>query len=247
MTITDEAYDRMVAIRIRAFADKAKEITDAGAYDDLTFSQKLELCVEAELDARFERRCAKRNREARFAEPAACIENVTYLPTRSLKRETLERYAGCSFITDARNIIVLSATGAGKSYISQAIGNAACRQSYSVRYVRHPDLNKELAIARRNGELYECMDRFIKCDLLILDDLFLAETSMKATTDLLEIVESRINRRSLILASQLTPEEWHLRIDTKIIADALLDRVVHNSYLLEITGPNMREYYSEIA
>ena len=88
------------------------------------------------------------------------------------------------------------------------------------------------------------MDAFISVDLLILDDLFLSEMSMVNTTDLFEIIESRMVKGSLLIASQLTPEEWHLRIDTKIIADALLDRVIHNSYLMKIEGPNMIQLYN---
>jgi DNA replication protein DnaC len=113
-----------------------------------------------------------------------------------------------------------------------------------VRYIRQADLARELDIARRNDDLYACMDSFKSSNLLILDDLFLTETPMQAVADLLEIVNSRIGRGSLIIASQLTPQEWHLRIDAKIVADALLDRIVHNSHIIEIVGPNMREYYA---
>jgi DNA replication protein DnaC len=240
--ISDECYGDMVRLRIRTFADKAREISEDPALDELTFPEKVELCVQAERIARSDRRTAKRNREARFAHPSACIEDIAYLPDRSIRKESIERLASCAYIEEKRNVIVLSATGAGKSYVSQALGNAACRRGHSVRYIRQADLAREFDIARRNDAVYECFDAFASTDLLILDDLFLTDTPMGAVSDLLQIVEKRIGKGSLIIASQLAPEEWHLRIDTKIVADALLDRIVHNSHLIEIVGPNMRAH-----
>lgn len=230
--ITDKHYKEMVSFRIRAFADMAKEIAENPLLDNLTFSEKIERCIEAECLSRQNRKTARYNRSARFANPEACVEDIEYLPGRSINRESIERLATCSFIADRRNVILISATGGGKSYISQALGNLACRSGHTVRYIRQADLARELDIARRNGELYECMDAFKEVDLLILDDLFLTETPMQAVNDLLEIIEARKGKGALLLASQLTPEEWHLRIDTKIVADALLDRMVHNSYII---------------
>jgi DNA replication protein DnaC len=244
MTISQEHYDKLVGFRLRTFADKANEIAKDPAFDAMTFIEKLAVCIDAESDARWNRKITKRNREARFSHPGACVESIEYLPERNLNRDTVARIATCDFITERRNVIALSKTGGGKSFVIQAIGNAACRKGYTVRYIRHADLSKELSIARKNGSLYEKIDAFVSVDLLVLDDLFLSEMSMVSTTDLFEIIESRMGKGSLVIASQLTPEEWHLRIDTKIIADALLDRVVHNSYLVKIEGPNMREYYS---
>ena len=243
-TFDQEHYEKLISFRLRTFADKANEIAKDPEFDHMTFGEKLACCIEAESDARWSRKIARRNKEARFSHPGACVESIEYLPDRSLNRDSVTRIATCDFITEHRNVIALSQTGCGKSFVIQAIGNAACRKGHTVRYIRHADLSKELNIARKNGSLYERMEAFVSVDLLILDDLFLSEMSMVSTTDLFEIVESRIGKGSLVIASQLTPEEWHLRIDTKIIADALLDRVVHNSYLLKIEGPNMREYYS---
>jgi len=244
MVIEQEHYDKLVSFRLRTFADKANEILADPAFDDMTFAEKLAACIDAESDARWNRKITKRNREARFSHPGACVENIEYLPDRTLNKDTVARIATCAFIAENRNVIALSQTGCGKSFVIQAIGNAACRKGYTVRYIRHADLSKELNIARKSGDLYEKMEAFSSVDLLILDDLFLSEMSMVNTTDLFEIIESRMGKGSLVIASQLTPEEWHLRIDTKIIADALLDRVIHSSYVMKIEGPNMREHYS---
>lgn len=240
--LSEECYAHMVRFRIRTFADTLRDIASNPKFDAMSVDEKIEMATEAEVAARFDRRVAKNNKAARFKDKTACPENILFLPDRSLTRDMVDRMTACKFVRDGHNIIVVSKSGCGKSYLSQAIGNAACREGLTVRYVRHADLNRELNIARINGGHYDKMHEFESVDLLIIDDLFLEETNMMNTTDLFEIIETRGGTGSLLLASQLTPEEWHLRIDTKIIADALLDRVVHNSYLVKIEGPNMREY-----
>lgn len=151
MTIEQEYYDRLVGFRLRTFADKANEIIKNPEFDHMTFVEKLEACIDAESDARLNRKIAKRNKEARFSHPNACIESIEYLPDRTLSRETIARMATCAFIAERRNVIALSKTGCGKSLIIQAIGNAACRKGHTVRYIRHADLSKELNIARKAG------------------------------------------------------------------------------------------------
>jgi DNA replication protein DnaC len=248
MTMTfDETYDKLVSFRVRAFADRCKEIAEDPEYDTMGFLEKIALAVETEDEIRRDRRIAKHNKEARFSNPMACVEDITYLPDRSLRKDTVLRFECCGYIKDGHNIIVTSPTGAGKSYFVQALGNAACRHGYKVRYIRHADLCRNLNVARRSDEHYEVMEVLEETDLLILDDLFLEESDMVNVTDLLEIITHReATGASIIIASQLQPEEWHLRIDTKIIADALLDRMVHNAYKIEIDGPNMREYYAKV-
>jgi DNA replication protein DnaC len=243
--VTEDCYKQLTSFRIRGFADKAKEIADDSTYDKLTFLEKLELCSEAETERRTDNKVIRLNKQAKFALPTACVEDVEYLPERSLKRESVARLASCRFMDEGQNVIIVSATGSGKSYLCQAIGNAACRLGRSVRYIRHADLCRELNLARQSGTFYKVMDRFVGTNLLVLDDLFLTDCSMQNITDLFEIIEARMVCGSLLLSSQLPPEQWHLRIDTKIIADALLDRVIHNAHLIEIDGPNMREYYAK--
>jgi len=239
----DDAYDKLVEFRVRAFADKCKEIAEDPSLDDLGFLDKVALATETEDRIRHDRRVEKRNKAARFSNPMACVEDIIYLPNRTLSKETVIRLANCEYIRNGHNVIVTSPTGAGKSYLVQALGNAACRRGHKVRYIRHADFCRDLNVARKLDEHYVLMEEFEESHLLILDDLFLEDSDMKNVTALLEVITHRADAKaSIIIASQLTPEQWHLRIDTKIIADALLDRLVHNSYTIEIDGPNMREY-----
>jgi len=244
----ENAYDSLVSFRVRSFADKCVEIAEDPTCDGMGFLEKVALAVEAEGSARHDRRVARYNKEARFPNPMACVEDIIYLPNRTLSKEAVLRFHSCDYIRDGRNIIVTSPTGAGKSYLVQALGNSACRHGHKVRYVRHADLCRSLSIARKSDGHYDLMEAFEDTGLLVLDDLFLEESSMANITDLLEIVTHRADAKaSIVIASQLEPEQWHLRIDTKIIADALLDRLVHNSYKIEIDGPNMREYCASLA
>jgi DNA replication protein DnaC len=245
LSFEEDTYKTLVGFRIRAFADECQRIAEDPRCDKLTFLEKVAQAAEVERNARDDRRVAKYNKEARFQNPMACVEDITYLPNRSLSRDSIARLEECKYIEAGHNIVVVSKTGAGKSFVIQALGNSACRRGHKVRYIRHADLCREMHIARRSDTHYETLSTFEEVDLLIIDDLFLEESDMVATTDLFEVIAHRDGaKRPLILASQLQPQEWHLRIDTKIIADALLDRVVHNSYRIDIEGPNMREHFA---
>jgi DNA replication protein DnaC len=245
MRTFDEAFDKLVSFRVRAFAEKCREISEDPSHDSLGFLEKVSIAAEAEDMARHDRLVERRNKAARFPNPMACIEDIIYLPNRALSKDAVARMSSCEYIDAGRNVIVTSPTGAGKSYLVQALGNAACRLGHKVRYIRHADFCRDLNMARRIDGHYELMDEFEGSHLLILDDLFLEDSDMQNVTDLLEVITHRADAKaSIMIASQLTPEQWHLRISTKIIADALLDRIVHNSYKFEIEGPNMREYCS---
>jgi len=247
MMTFDDAYDKLVEFRIRAFADKCKEIAEDPSFDEIGFLAKVALATEAEDMGRHDRRVEKRNKAARFSNPTACVEDIIYLPNRSLRKETVIRLSSCEYIRNGHNVIVTSPTGAGKSYLVQALGNAACRSGHKVRYIRHADFCRDLNVARKIDEHYGLMEEFEESHLLILDDLFLEDSDMRNVTALLEVITHRADANaSVVIASQLTPEQWHLRIDTKIIADALIDRLIHNSYTIEINGTNMREYLASM-
>jgi DNA replication protein DnaC len=244
----DEAYEKLVSFRVRAFADKCKEIAEDPAFDGMGFLEKVALATEEEGRVRHDRRVEKRNKEARFPNPRACIEEIVYLPNRTLSKDAVIRLSSCDYIRNGHNVIVTSPTGAGKSFLVQALGNAACREGHKVRYIRHADFCRDLSVARKRDEHYDLMEKFEDPHLLILDDFFLEDSDMLSVAALLEVITHRADAKaSIIMASQLTPDQWHLRIDTKIIADALIDRLVHNSYTIDIDGPNMREYFASRA
>ena len=149
--LSDEDFELLARWRIRAFGQKLREICMDEGMDSLTFEEKVGLCIEAERTAREDRKIQKAVRAARFKLPGACIEDIAYLPDRTLGRDRIARLASCAWIAANENLVILSESGGGKSYVAQALGNAACRKLLTVRYVRLNDMFRELNIARSEG------------------------------------------------------------------------------------------------
>jgi DNA replication protein DnaC len=247
--LTEEHFDALSKrLKIKTFSDKLHEMcTDGSAYADKTFEERMAVLIEAEIEHRNNTYVSRMNKAARFADPGACLEGIIYLPDRSLDKDYLVRLAAGGYIKEHDHIVIICEAGLGKSFIAQALGNAACRQMRSVRYVRHADLCAELNVARTVAPeaYYGAMRRFEDVDLLVLDDFFTTPVSEQNIIDTFEIVEARVDRGSMVIASIIEPEEWHLRIPTKTMADSLLDRIMHRSRFIDIKGPNMRGYLAE--
>ncbi len=245
MMLSDEHFDKLRGFRVRAMADKLREIVDDSAYDAMTFEEKVALMIDAEDEARINRKIAKLNKEARFKMTDACMEDIIYLPERRISKDRMKRYAACEWIAGHDNVVIVSKTGGGKSFMVQAMGNAACRLQYTVRYCRLSDICRSLNIARTDGTYYETFDGYCNVDLLIIDDFFTTPIGEINVIDLFEILESREGRASTLFASQLDPAEWYLRIEAEVIADSILNRIAKRARFIDIEGPNMREYLQE--
>jgi DNA replication protein DnaC len=243
MTLEKEHYEKLTSFRVRAMADRLHEIVSDDK-NTLTLEECMVELIEAEDAARTNRKIAQLNSKARFA-VSACIEDIIYLPDRKLDKGYVDRLATCQYIDDHDHVVIISECGCGKSYIAQALGNAACRQKKSVRYIRHQDLCKELNIAKKCNSYYEVMDSFISADLLLLDDFFTVQISEANVIDTFEIIEARVEKGSMIISSIVEPDQWHLCIKTDRLADSIIDRIVHRTHFLDISGPNMREYLAK--
>ncbi len=245
--LSEEDFALFTKWRIGAFGRRLREITEDEACDDLTFEEKVGLCIDAEIEARENRRIEKAVRAARFKIKTACVEEIYYLPDRSVTRDRIARLATCAWVDARENLVIISESGGGKSYIAQALGVAACRGLHTVRYARLNDMFRELNVARSEGSLYDALDRFSGPDLLILDDFFTTpvENPLNAV-DLFEILEAREGRGSTLIASQLEPDQWYLRVNSDLCADPILNRIVEHARFLDIKGPNMREYTARL-
>lgn len=240
--LSEEHLALFTKFKVAAMGEKLREMIGDPAYDPMTFEEKVEAMVEAEVEARHDRRVERLRRQAGFKQRDACVEDILYLEGRNLNKDRILRFSKCEWVDEHDNLLVLSASGGGKSYLAQALGNAACRGGRSVMYSRLADLVRDLDIARANGEYYGKMAKASEVELLILDDVFTTPVSERGIIDLFEIIESREGSGSTVFASQIDPSEWYLRIEAEVIADSILNRVVKRARVIDIDGPNMREY-----
>ena len=245
--LTEEDFALFRQFRIKAMGDKCREMVDDPAYDELTFEERMKVLLDAEATARRDRKVAKLVREARFKDPSACVEDVLYLAGRKLSKDRVLRWAECRWVEECEVMVVISKSGGGKSFLSQALGNAACRRLIPVRYARLAGICEELNRARAagDGSYFEAMDRLKNVQMLIVDDFMTTPIGTKNAVDLFEIMEAREGRRATLIASQLEPNEWYLRIEGELMADSILNRIATAARYVDLEGPNMRKYLAD--
>lgn len=232
--LTDNTTNKLHEMKLSSMAHTFREQTKGAAFAALSFEERFGLIVDAEWSMRKSNRLTRLIKKADFAFSDACIENIEYYSDRNLDKAQIMRLSTCNFIQENHNIIILGATGSGKTYLSNAFGMAACRNFYTVRYIRLPELINELTIARGEGTYHRIMKQYKQVRLLILDEWLLFPLKESETRDLLEIAEARYKKASTIFCSQFDVEGWHLKIGEPTLADAICDRIVHDSYTIVI-------------
>jgi len=239
--LMEPTLEKLNVLRLTAMAAAWIAQQRDPAFGALSFDERLTLLIDAEYMARDNRRIARLLKDAALRIPNACVEDVRASPQRGLDKAMLRQLASCVWISEHLNVLITGLTGVGKSYLASALGQAACRRGLRVAYRRLPRLFDELALARVDGTLARVLARLAKADLLILDDLGLGTLKEAQRHDLLEVLEDRYGRGSTVITSQLEVKKWHEWIGEPTIADAILDRVVHNAYKLALTGPSGRK------
>ncbi|HLC27100.1 MAG TPA: IS21-like element helper ATPase IstB [bacterium] len=208
--------------------------------ESLSFTDRLALLLDRESVERDNRRLKSRLKVARLRE-AAAVEDIDYRHPRGLDKALLLHLTSCAFLREHLNVFITGPTGVGKTYLSCALGNKACREGYSVSYVRLPRLLENLGVGRGDGRYAKILDAFARTELLILDDWAMAPLTDEQRRDLFEILEDRYGRRSTIVVSQLPVEKWHDALGEPTLADAILDRLLHNGYKIALKGESMRK------
>ena len=244
----NSTIESLKAMRFSAMAaELERQMGDPSAYSQMGFEERLSLLVDAEWNCRQNNKLLRCIREARFATPGAVIEDVEYHEDRHLDKAQILRFASCTFIEENHHIIFKGASGSGKTFLACALGNAACRRLKSVRYIRLPELLEELALAQAAGELKKTIKTYQKYDLLILDEWLIRCLTPQEAYSLLEVIEARCNKGAMIFCTQYEPGDWYERLhpnsdERSAIAEAILDRILHNSYEILIDGKvSMRE------
>jgi DNA replication protein DnaC len=223
-------------MRLSAMAEAYREQMENSNMSALSFDERFGMIVDFEWSRRKSNHLNRLIRQAGLHFPNAAIEDIEYHADRKLDKSVILQLASCNYIAEKHNIILLGASGAGKSWIACAFGMAACRSYYSAKYIRLPDLLNELAVARGEGSFIKTMKFYKKVSLLILDEWMLVPLTDFQSRDVLEIVEARHQTGSTIFCSQFSPEGWYSKIGESTLADAILDRIVHDSYSIFIDG-----------
>lgn len=243
----EDTIGKLTEMRLTAMANAFREQLKSPEMSRLSFEERLGLLTDIEWSSRKNNHLKKLIKDARFDQPRAHVADINYTVERKLNRGQILSLASCNYIADHHNVIIMGAAGSGKSYIACALGIEACKQSYSVRFIRLPELLTELAMARGDGTIKKIFKQYQKVNLLILDEWMLVSLKESEARDLLEIIHSRHKRASTIFCSQFAPAGWHTKIGEATLADAILDRIVYDSYSIEIHSaanePSMREVY----
>jgi DNA replication protein DnaC len=210
------------------------------AIDQLSFEERLGLLVDREMTDRLDRRLKNRLLQARLKQNA-CLEDIDYQSNRGLDKALVHSLHDCQWVKKHLNILITGPTGVGKSWIGCALAQKACREGYTAVYQRLPRLFQELPLAKGDGSYSKLLTCLGKTDVLLLDDGGLAKLTAEQRRDLLEILEDRHGSCSTIVTSQLPLDQWHSSIGDSTLADAIMDRLVHNAYKINLKGESLRK------
>lgn len=234
--LTNTTITKLNEMRLSAMSESLREQMQNPSYSTLSFEERFGLVVDAEWARRKTNQLSRLLKKATLRYPSACVEDVEYHSDRRLEQSQILRLATGNYIHEKHNVIIMGASGAGKTFIGCALGNAACRHLYATKYIRLPELLTDLAIARGDGTYKKVIAQYKKISLLIIDEWLLVPLTATEARDLLEIIEARHQSASTIFISQFAPDGWHEKIGEHTMADAILDRIVHNSYQMLIDG-----------
>jgi DNA replication protein DnaC len=232
--------DQLHALGLHGMAKAFKDLAANSETRNLEHSEWLALLLEQEAALRRQKSFETRSRVAHLRQ-AASVEDVDYRAARGLDRGLFLKLAACDWINERRNLIITGPCGMGKSWLGCALGQKACRDDLSVLYQRMPRLFGAMALARGDGRYVKLLKSLARVKLLILDDWGPEILTPDQARDLLEIVEERMDRGSILITSQIPVEQWHDMIGNPTLADAILDRLVHNAYRIELAGESLRK------
>ena len=238
--MTQETLEKIKKLKLSGMARAYQTSLENNILSRLSADELITMLVEAEWDDRLNRNIERRLRNAKFRYQSS-IENIDYEADRNLDRNQMMRFAECTYIGKQENILITGSTGIGKSHVATALGHQACTLGYKVYYANVAKLFSKLKMGKADGSYMREISRIERQDLLILDDFGLVPIDNQNRSALMEIIEDRHKKASMIITSQLPVNCWHEVIGEKTIADAILDRIVHDAHRIELKGESLRK------
>ena len=243
--------DKLIAMRLSAMANAFLAQESDVSMKEIAFADRLAMLVDIEFSSRNNNRRKRLMKQSCLDQPSANISDINYTSGRKLNRKLIERLASCEYINEYRNIFITGATGSGKTYMGCAFGMEACKQFFRTRYIRLPDFLIEIEMARNNGTYQKVMEKYTKPALLIIDEWLLIKPTEAESRDIFEMLHHRRRKSSTIFCSQYRDNDWYEQLggDSSPLADAILDRIVHDAYKINIESldpskdVSMREVY----
>lgn len=243
--LNEQTLEKLHAMRLTGMADAFKDQMMVPGVNDLSFEERFGFLVDQHWTWKEDRRLKTLLRNAKLKDNA-CIEDIDYKSPRGINKSLILSLSGCDWIKNAQNIIITGSTGVGKTYLACALANSACRKGFSSLYKRSSRLFQEIAVARADGTYPKLMNKIAKAKVLIIDDFCITPMKDDERKDLLEVIEDRNRLCSTIISTQIPIKNWFETIGDPTIADAVLDRLIHNAHKINLKGESMRKIRSPL-
>lgn len=241
--LSQPLFEQLKNLRCPGMLEALQEQLAQPECNTLSFEERLSLLLEREQILRENRKLSNRLRKAKL-KVQACAEDIDYQASRGLSKSVMMPLIDCCWIDRKQNLLLTGSTGTGKTWLACALANQACRRGFTALYLRLPRLFQMLELAKGDGSFPKLFSSIAKAQLLVLDDWGLTPMNETQKRDLLEIMDDRHNQSSTIITSQIPVNLWHETINDLTLADAILDRLIHNAHRIELSGESMRKKYS---
>ena len=238
--LNEQTFDKLYLMKLIAMAEGFKEQLEQPSFRELSFEERFGMLVERQWAWKENKRLRRLLKEAKL-KLQACVEDIDYRTPRGMEKSVILSLASCNWIRNHQNLLISGPTGCGKTFLACAFAQKACREGFRSLYLRSPQFFYQITLARADGSYGTLMKRLSKTHLLVIDDLGLAPLTDPERRDLLEVIEDRHGSGSTLITSQLPIENWHDHIGDPTIADAILDRLIHNAHRIQLKGGSMRK------